>query len=78
MKRDDLLGLLRLTDAVLMYLYSDWANEQATGRVRGTPYSESEPLRTAVRKGWEKLVSLTCEPGQEKDREMAKGMIGLM
>jgi hypothetical protein len=60
-----------------MYMYSFWANEQSTGRVRGTPYGESQPLREMVRKMWERHAG-SLDAGHEKEREMARGMIGLM
>lgn len=75
--QDQLLGLLCLTDAMLLFLYSYWAEEQSIGRVRGTPYSESQPLRDFIRDQWDRF-GRTLRDDQEREREMVKGMIGLM
>lgn len=72
---DPLQGMLCLTDAVLLWLYSYFCNEQAGGRVRSSPYNESAPLREFVRKGWEAEVRRAKE---EEAREMARAMVGLM
>ena len=74
--RDDLLGLLCYTDAVLLWLYSYWADEQSLGRVRGSPYSQSQALRDFVRASWERYGREQAKSDREK--EMVKGMIGLM
>ncbi|WWC91975.1 uncharacterized protein L201_006928 [Kwoniella dendrophila CBS 6074] len=74
---DHLKGLLCLTDAVLLWLYAYFCDEQAGGRVRMSPYLESEPLRGFVRKGWEIEMR---KPSENFDggKEMAQAMVGLM
>lgn len=85
---DTLLGLLSLTDAVLLWLYAYWCDEQAEGRVKMSPYRESQALRDFVRGEWEKWVRRGWQvyadgegvEGDEREglRDMGKGMIGLM
>ena len=72
---DQLRGWLTLTDAVLVWLYAFWADEQANGRVRGTPFIESQALRDFVRNGWESFMR---RAEHDREREMARGMLGLM
>lgn len=82
---DPLKGLLCLTDAVLLWLYSYFCEEQASGRVRSSPYGESVALREFVRKGWEKEMrgegserGSKADEDREARREMARAMVGLM
>lgn len=79
------MGLLSLTDAVLLWLYAYWCDEQADGRVHMTPYRESQALREYVKGEWERWVrkgwneyALAEEDQREGLRDMGKGMIGLM
>ncbi len=72
---DPLKGLLCLTDAILLWLYAYFCDEQAGGRVRSSPYNESAPLREFVRKGWEGEMRRAKD---EEGREMARAMVGLM
>lgn len=83
--QDHLLGLLSLTDSVLLWLYSYWCDEQSESRIRTTPYKESQALRDFVRAEWEKWVrkgyldySLENEEDREGLRERGKAMIGLL
>jgi hypothetical protein len=82
---DTLLGLLSLTDAVLLFLYAYWCDEQADGRVKMTPYRESQALRDYVKGEWERWVrkgwgeyTQVDEDEREGLKEMGKGLIGLM
>ena len=72
---DPLKGLLCLTDAVLLWLYAYFCEEQAGGRVRGSPYNESAPLREFVRKSWESEIR---RAESDETKEMARGMVGLL
>ncbi|WWD19863.1 hypothetical protein CI109_104330 [Kwoniella shandongensis] len=72
---DPLKGLLCLTDAVLLWLYAYFCEEQGGGRVRSTPYNESAPLRDFVRRLWEVEMRKGEDEGR---REMARAMVGLM
>ncbi|CAD6572668.1 MAG: hypothetical protein TREMPRED_000599 [Tremellales sp. Tagirdzhanova-0007] len=72
---DPLKGLLCLTDAVLLWLYAYFCEEQAGGRVRSSPYNESAPLRDFVRKGWEGEMRRAKDDGE---RDLARAMVGLM
>lgn len=74
-----------MTDAVLLWLYAYWCDEQAEGRVSTKPYKESQALRDYVKVEWEKWVRKGWseyagveEHEREGLREMGKGMIGLM
>ncbi|WWC72257.1 uncharacterized protein I206_106219 [Kwoniella pini CBS 10737] len=75
--KDPLKGCLSLTDAVLLWLYSYFCDEQDRGRVRATPYNESAPLREYVKKAWENEMRNALEEEEDR-REMAQGMVGLM
>ncbi|WWC64849.1 uncharacterized protein I303_107463 [Kwoniella dejecticola CBS 10117] len=75
--KDPLKGLLSLTDAVLLWLYAYFCDEQHMGRVRITPYNESAPLREFVKKAWESEMRKAPEE-EEGRREMAQAMVGLM
>ncbi|KAK8853435.1 hypothetical protein IAR55_004141 [Kwoniella newhampshirensis] len=72
---DPMKGLLCLTDAVLLWLYSYFCDEQGGGRVRSTPYNDSAPLRDFVRRGWEHEMR---KGEDEVRREGARAMVGLM
>ena len=75
LSHDPLKGLLCLTDAVLLWLYAYFCEEQAGGRIRSSPYNESAPLREFVKKGWEGEMKRAKD---EEGRVMARAMIGLM
>lgn len=72
---DKLRGLLCLTDAVLLWLFAYWLEEQTSTRIRASPYNESQPLREFVRKCWESEMR---KADDEVSRERAKAMVGLM
>lgn len=72
---DPVRGLLCLTDCSILFLYCYWCEEQASGRVRSSPYTESQPLRDVIRRAWESEAKRATD---EEDRERAKAMIGLM
>lgn len=72
---DPLRGLLCLTDAVLLWLFAYWLEEQTSTRIRASPYNESQPLREFVRRGWESEMR---KAEDEEHRERAKAMVGLM
>ena len=72
---DPIKSLLCLTDACLLWLYSYFCDEQAIGRVRGTPYQESSSLREHVRKLWETEARVAADT---ESRERASAMVGLM
>ncbi|WVF67345.1 hypothetical protein IAT40_002099 [Kwoniella sp. CBS 6097] len=74
---DPIKGLLCLTDAVLIWLYSYFCDEQAGGRVRISPYTQSAPLRDFVRRGWESEMRKAPEE-EEGRKQVAKAMVGLM
>lgn len=91
--KDPLKGLLCLTDAALLWLYSYFCEEQASGRVRTTPYNESMELRRFIQARWEHVLrgdmaspapADGSEPDErdaaedQKKKDMARGMIGLM
>ncbi|OCF30925.1 hypothetical protein I316_07451 [Kwoniella heveanensis BCC8398] len=74
---DPIKGLLCLTDAVLLWLYAYFCDEQGGGRVRSSPYNESAPLRDFVRRGWES--EMRKAPEEEEGRKQgARAMVGLM
>ena len=72
---DPLRGLLCLTDAVLLWLYAYWLEEQVSTRILASPYNESQPLREFVKRGWESEMR---KAEDDDSRERARAMVGLM
>lgn len=72
---DPLRGLLCLTDACLLWLFAYWLDEQASMRIRGSAYNESQPLREFVRNRWEAEMRRAED---EDARDKARAMVGLM
>ncbi|KAL7424532.1 hypothetical protein Q5752_000216 [Cryptotrichosporon argae] len=71
---DSLRGLVCLTDAVMLYTFGRWCDEQARGRSSAGSYRDILALAEFVRKKWESEVRrVECDA-----RERARGMVGLM
>ncbi|WVQ94939.1 hypothetical protein IAU59_002028 [Kwoniella sp. CBS 9459] len=75
--KDPIKGLLCLTDAVLLWHYAYFCEEQGGGRVRISPYTSSAGLRKFVREEWEKQVPIFSEE-HDGTKQVVKAMIGLM
>ena len=73
---DHLLSLLYFTDAVMLFLYSYWCSEQASGKTRPQDFVTSDRLREQVLHTWERETRKEDATDDEKTR--AKGMVGLM